>query len=346
MSSKQTVVVFGAYGHTGRFIVAELLRQGLTPILVGRDAQKLAALQTQWPGLEMRAAGLDQPQALDAALKGAGAVINAAGPFSLTASPLIEAATRTGTHYLDIVAEPDIAEDIIHRYAEPACLAGMVLAPAIGFYGGLGDLLATAATGDWTQADEVTLAYSLSSWKPTRGTRETISVAEERRGGKRLVWNGERLALTAEPSPQTEWTFPEPIGRQPAVGEFTTADSVMLLQHIKVGRIHQYMTTAPLNDLSDPDESPPAAVDDAGRSAQIFLLEAVVRRGTTQRRAVARGQDIYALTAPLVVQAALRVLSGTSQKRGLVTAGGLGNAGGFLQSLAPEHLQLEGDIGG
>src|SRR4029434_4398296 len=40
----RTVVVFGAAGHTGRFVVSELLRRGLTPILSGRDAAKLKAV--------------------------------------------------------------------------------------------------------------------------------------------------------------------------------------------------------------------------------------------------------------------------------------------------------------
>ena len=48
--------------------------------------------------------------------------------------------------------------------------------PAMAFFGGLGDLLATAAMGDWTEADEVHVAYGLSSWHPTRGRSMVISV--------------------------------------------------------------------------------------------------------------------------------------------------------------------------
>ena len=33
----RTVVVFGAYGHTGRFVTAELHRRGIAAILSGRD---------------------------------------------------------------------------------------------------------------------------------------------------------------------------------------------------------------------------------------------------------------------------------------------------------------------
>lgn len=44
MGSDRQVAVFGAYGHTGRFVVAELLERGYTPVLSGRDADKLKAL--------------------------------------------------------------------------------------------------------------------------------------------------------------------------------------------------------------------------------------------------------------------------------------------------------------
>ncbi len=45
----QTVAVFGAYGHTGRFVVAELLDRGYVPILSGRDPEQLGALAASYP---------------------------------------------------------------------------------------------------------------------------------------------------------------------------------------------------------------------------------------------------------------------------------------------------------
>jgi hypothetical protein len=56
MTSYQTVTVFGAYGHTGRFVVAELCKRGWTPILSGRDHAKLNDIRDAHPGLEVRVA--------------------------------------------------------------------------------------------------------------------------------------------------------------------------------------------------------------------------------------------------------------------------------------------------
>src|SRR5438034_8614262 len=92
-ASGRPIVVFGASGHTGRFVVAELRRRGWMPILSGRDPAKLNALGALH-GLPVRPASIDDPASLDRALAGAAAVINCAGPFLDTATPVIEAALR------------------------------------------------------------------------------------------------------------------------------------------------------------------------------------------------------------------------------------------------------------
>ena len=63
------VLVYGAYGHTGRFVVTELLRRGLTPILSGRDSARLGELAAQFPGLEVRQASVDDAGSLADAVR-------------------------------------------------------------------------------------------------------------------------------------------------------------------------------------------------------------------------------------------------------------------------------------
>src|SRR5215469_7793367 len=105
MISTRAVTVFGAYGHTGRFVVAELRKRGWTPILAGRDAAKLTALADTHPGAEVRVATVEERESLDRAISGAAAVINCAGPFLDTAAPVLKAALRARIHYLDVAAE-------------------------------------------------------------------------------------------------------------------------------------------------------------------------------------------------------------------------------------------------
>src|SRR6202043_3395585 len=97
--------VFGAYGHTGRFVVRELRERGFTPILSGRDDAKLKEMGRAHPQSELRTATVDDPASLERALSGAEAVINCAGPFIDTAAPVIDAALRASIHYLDVASE-------------------------------------------------------------------------------------------------------------------------------------------------------------------------------------------------------------------------------------------------
>src|SRR5688500_8447001 len=102
MIPNKKIAVFGAYGHTGRFVVSELSKRGWTPILSCRDEAKLCAIGNAYPHSEMRIASIDDHSSLDRALDGAVAVINCAGPFLDTATPVIAAALRARIHYLDV----------------------------------------------------------------------------------------------------------------------------------------------------------------------------------------------------------------------------------------------------
>jgi short subunit dehydrogenase-like uncharacterized protein len=334
------VAVFGAYGHTGRFVVSESRKRGWTPILSGRDPAKLAALGAAYPHAETRPASADDPASLDAAIAGAAAVINCAGPFATTAAPVIEAAMRARIPYLDVAAEIEANADTFEHFSGRARDAGIVIVPAMAFYGGLGDLLATAAIGDWPAADEIRIAYGLDRWRPTAGTRVAGQVSRQRRDGRRIVFSDGRFEYRTDRAPVLDWTFPPPLGTQPVIGEFTMADTLTISRHLQAPQIRSYMTRAAVDDLSSPNASPPEATDESGRSAQTFLVEVVARRRGEERRAVASGRDIYAISAPLVVEAARRVVTRLVETPGAFTAGEAFDARDFLMSLSPEPLSL------
>ncbi|MFF8596956.1 saccharopine dehydrogenase family protein [Streptomyces sp. NPDC015220] len=334
MESGRLVAVFGAYGHTGRFVVAELAARGFLPVLSGRNARALGEL-ADGHGLEARVASVDDPASLDRALAGAVAVINCAGPFASTTGPVIEAALRARIPYLDVAAELEANLDTFAHFRERARDAGAVIVPAMAFFGGLGDLLATAAMGDWTSADEAHIAYALSNWHPTAGTRLSGAVSRERRGDFRLRYRGGQWEQRTDAAPTAEWTFPEPVGRRSVIAEFTMADVVTVPQHLAIPDVTTYMSAEAARDVAAPDTPAPTAADASGRSDQTFLVDVVVRSGGAERRATATGQDIYAITAPLVVEALDRVLTGRSKAVGVTPAGETFDAPDFLRALAP-----------
>ena len=284
MGSSHTVAVFGAYGHAGRFVVAELRDRGFVPTLSGRDAEKLRALGAG-AGLDTRPASVDDPASLDRALAGAAAIINCAGPFAATAAPVIEAALRAEIPYVDVAAEIEANVDTFTHFADRARAADVVVVPAMAFYGGLADLLATAAMGDWTAADEVHIAYGLSNWYPTAGTRAASTVSRQRRNGRRVRYTNGRLEYHDDDLSTLQWTFPAPMGTRAVLGEFSMADVVTIPSHLSIPEVHTYMTVEAARDVSAPDTPAPAAVDERGRSSQTFLVDVVVesrRRPTTR----------------------------------------------------------------
>jgi hypothetical protein len=335
MIQNRIITVFGAYGHTGRFVVSELRKRGFTPILSGRDAAKLKEAGNAHPGSEVRVATVDDPASLDRALSGAVAVINCAGPFIDTAGSIIDAALRASIHYLDVAAEQAAVLAVFERFASAARTAGVVVAPAMAFYGGLGDLLATAAMGEWDAADEIYIATALDSWKPTRGTR----VTGERNPGRHFIFSNNRLER-ADPPPARKWSFPPPFGQQDVVG-LSLAETITISRHLQTPEIRVYINLAPITDIRDPNTPAPTAADESGRSSQIFVMEGIARRGSVERRAVVRGRDIYAISAPIVVEATHRVVSGLAKKTGVVAAGEAFAAQDFLTSLSPSHLSFE-----
>jgi hypothetical protein len=327
------VLVYGAYGHTARFVVADLRERGLTAVLSGRDAQKLHTLAAEHPGTKVRPASLNSPAELDRALAGVAAVVNCAGPFGDTPPPLLDAALRAGVHYLDVAGEALVALRTFAEYQRPL---DTLIVPAVGFFGALGDLLATAAFGDWPAADDVTIAVALDSWVPTKGS----ILAGELRAGRRVVFNDGQLRVLPgdAPPPTGTWTYPPPFGAQAVSGEFPTADVVTIARHLPTKAIRAYLYSPP--DTVAAEAAGPAPADGSGRSAQKFAVEVVVRRGADERRASAIGRDIYAFSAPLAGEATSRILNGRAKATGLVTVGEAFEAESFLRALPLERLDL------
>jgi short subunit dehydrogenase-like uncharacterized protein len=328
MNASGRVLVYGATGHTGHFVADELLRRGLTPVLAGRSAERLATVAPRHAALDQRVAGTNDPELLRQAVSGVGAVINCAGPFLDTAIPLARAAVEVGAHYLDVTAEQPAVQEVYRELDGPARTAGVTVVPAMAFYGGLADLQLTAALAGRSGADEVDVAIGLDRWWPTEGTRATGA----RNTAVRQVIRGGELAPLEDPAPTSRWSYPEPLGDQPVV-QLPFSEVIVVDRHLDVGELRSYLNTASLDDLRDSGTPPPSAADETGRSSQRFVVDVVVRRGSDTLRITSSGRDIYAVTAPIVVEGAVRLLDGRHRGSGALAPGQAFDAGEVLAAL-------------
>ena len=92
------VWILGGTGRSARAIAAELQRRGIKPVLVGRDAGRLAAAAN---GLPTVVAGSVGETAEAIRRERPAVVVNTVGPFTDTAAPLLDACLPS-TDYLDL----------------------------------------------------------------------------------------------------------------------------------------------------------------------------------------------------------------------------------------------------
>jgi len=166
------LLIYGATGYSGRLITAAAVALGLRPILCGRNQVKLEAAAEPL-GLEYRVAGLTEPDRLAVALCGIEVVLHAAGPFSSTARPMIDACLRAGAHYLDITGEIPVLEDLVGRDAEARARRIMVM-PAVGFDVVPSDCLAAHVARRLPSASRLSIGLSGLRFA-TRGSAKTLA---------------------------------------------------------------------------------------------------------------------------------------------------------------------------
>jgi short subunit dehydrogenase-like uncharacterized protein len=201
MAVHDTLLIYGASGFTGALTARRAVEWGMRPVLGGRDDRAVSALAAEL-GLERRIAPLTDPAALDGMLDGIDVVLNCVGPPTVV-PPLVEAALRTGTHYLDIAGDCEYVYSLDRRAEE----ARVVLCPMAGYDLVPNDVLAVRLKEllpDATHIEVGVLAGGAS-----QGSSETVLVLL-RDKGTQVRENG---LLRAVPFGSRRLSFDGPGGR-------------------------------------------------------------------------------------------------------------------------------------
>lgn len=165
-------ILYGAYGYTGRLITERAAEFGLRPLLAGRNEEKLRELAGT-SGFDYLAVDLTDRPALEELLKPYPVVLHAAGPFSQTAEPMLEACLATGTHYLDITGEIDVfavAAGLGRQFTDN----GLMAMPGVGFDVVPTDCIAAYCKKHLPDATELVLAFAWKGGGISHGTAQTM----------------------------------------------------------------------------------------------------------------------------------------------------------------------------
>ncbi|NXP83305.1 SCPDL oxidoreductase, partial [Ramphastos sulfuratus] len=145
------LVVFGASGFTGQFVVEEVartaadgeLRGGLRWAVAGRSRQKLQAvleraaerLGKAAPGAEVGVLLCDVGDAasLAAMARQTRLVLSCVGPYRFLGEPVVEACVENGANYIDISGEPQFLEGMYLKYNQKATEKGVYVVGSCGF---------------------------------------------------------------------------------------------------------------------------------------------------------------------------------------------------------------------
>jgi len=186
-------MLYGCTGYSGKLIARECYRQGLRPILAGRSESKVKLIAEEL-GFEYRVFDLTDANRVEEALADCFMIFNAAGPFTQTCEPILEACLKQGVHNLSLVGEIPLLESL-QKYDQAAKGAGITLAVGLGYDVIPTDCLANTLKEHMPDATHLTIMMQGASHMSPGSTKEMIEQL-----GEQPFWareNGELLESKA-----------------------------------------------------------------------------------------------------------------------------------------------------
>lgn len=315
-------LIYGATGYTGKLVAKRAKELGMSPVLAGRNAEKVKAVAEPL-GFEHVAFDLSDKTALEQALRGVDVVLHIAGPFSATSKPMADACLKTGTHYLDITGEIDVFEALAARDAE-AKAANVMLLPGVGFDVVPSDCLAAHLKGRMPDAEELEIFIEFSG-RPSRGTAKTgvESIAIP----ARVRRNGQITSLGAPYYKDFEMHGTPQKGVSVSWGDVSTAyhstqipnitiyfgASKEIKQMVEMPKLLRKVFATKLGQRflkAQIDKMPEGPSDEERKNAVTHLLGIVKDKQGKELRSLLTTPDGYTLTAETALEIVRRVEAG------------------------------------
>ncbi|WP_454197213.1 saccharopine dehydrogenase NADP-binding domain-containing protein [Nocardia sp. Marseille-Q1738] len=335
------IAVYGASGHTGKLILADLRRRGVSPVLVGRDADRLraAAVESGLPDAAIRIARLDDQELADG-FRDVDVVINAVAPFIEFGEPVVRAAIAAGAHYVDISGEQAHVKRVFDAYSEPARQAGVTVVPMINDGGFLGDLISSLAAARVERPEHVTLAHRITGGTGiSRGSGRTAVANADAftSGGEVYTRGGWR---TETPARTTKVTFPG--DAQPSdVVKFALTEVVTVPRHVPADHVEGVadteIATLFVNITAELAEALPEFPRNDPDNPDRFLVLADITGSGGAARGYVEGTNTYRFTAIAAAEAAVRLATDGAES-GVLAPSQAFDPSRILESLAPHGI--------
>lgn len=176
MTSSGRIVVFGATGYTGDLAARALVARGVSPVIVGRNQDRVRALAAELGGLEFELADVSDPASLSRVVEPGDVLLSTVGPFLKYGEPAVHLAATRGAHYLDSTGEGPFIRRVFEHWGPIAARNGAALLSGFGFDfvpGALAGGLALERAG--TAATGVDVAYFVTDFGTSGGTRASVA---------------------------------------------------------------------------------------------------------------------------------------------------------------------------
>ncbi|KAH7303482.1 hypothetical protein B0I35DRAFT_364904 [Stachybotrys elegans] len=297
------LLIYGATGYTGRLACQHAKDSNLTFQIAGRTQSTLQELSASL-GIPHRVFDL---QNIADNLRDVSVLLNCAGPFPVTAGPLVDACMSSGVHYLDISADID-SYRTVELKNEDAKRAGVMLLPGCGGSVAMLGCLTAYVVEHARSVKSIDVALRISG-SMSRGS--ALSAARSVTAQVLNRVDGE--LVQADTGNTCNFDFDNDEGMVSCF-PVTLPDLITLYHSTGVRNIRAFLHVAgnvlPSGDLSGMPDGP----DTEERDANPYVASAVVEdEDGIGKRGVLHMVNGYTFTAIASVEAAKRVLAGKAE---------------------------------
>jgi len=181
--SEKKIVVVGGYGYTGKLICTQLLSQGITFSIVGRDQTKLTEFEIEFQTIKsIHQVDISKKEEAQKLINDFDIIINCAGPFTEESQEFVRLVSLSENKiYLDISGESEFVKKSFEENNSDAQQNNTLLIHACAFESFVADLALQILVDSENNIETINSYYYFENSRPSPGTRLTMKLSKYRK---------------------------------------------------------------------------------------------------------------------------------------------------------------------